>query len=371
MKVDALPRKLEVDMPPPHSNIVEAARQLSQLKFELDCKARSSPKNIPDDLHGPCTGGEYGPHFGRTFLSSILPFLPNTFSSTTPVIMNVPTTQVLGCSWRIWPDPNISQDEKDEVVAYINSDSGIVDTLYTYIPQLALFMAEEGKNRVNFCRYHSIPEIPARVLTMDYPSPGRIKIYTLSLAGGNDVWALLDGRYLQKVSHYAFVLPLMRAYGVTISDSWPDDLPPPSELVLHSPVETFRDYNKNSQIIDTKHVIEVLRKRNEYQRFESELKRCGIWQLGVSIKDALAISTTLITLSFSVFWALGDSIELIKIVSIATMAFSCGVLFVLAAPIVKTPRKYLRQKYKHPIRDGSTNSIVSARDKESVRKKSS
>lgn len=55
---------------------IKAAREFTDLKFDIDMKARDCPKNIPDDLHGPMRGGEYGPYFGMCFFNSIMPFMP-------------------------------------------------------------------------------------------------------------------------------------------------------------------------------------------------------------------------------------------------------------------------------------------------------
>lgn len=205
--------------------MVQAARDFVDLKFRIDTEGRKSPVNIPDDLHGRMSGGEFGPYFGEDFFTNIMPFLPRDCSSQKATVMAVPVAHTMGCSWRLWPAQDISMAEKESVIAYINSESGIQDTSYFYVPDLGLFFAGEGKNRVNFCRFHNIEHIPAQVYVKQYPAAEKIKVYVLGVAGGRDVWAVFDNWYVQKVSHYALALPLLRAYGVAVSHEWPKDLP--------------------------------------------------------------------------------------------------------------------------------------------------
>ncbi len=106
----------------------------------------------------------------------------------------------------------------------------IRSTSYTCIPELGLFLPDEGKNRVNFCRHHNINAIPARVYIHNYPKADRIKLYVKEETAGRDVLAVLDNRYVQKVDHYAFALPVLQAYGVIVSRKWPSDLPSTDDI---------------------------------------------------------------------------------------------------------------------------------------------
>ncbi|MEZ8238598.1 MULTISPECIES: hypothetical protein [Vibrio] len=321
--------------------VADAARRLASLKYDIDTIARKAPENIPSDLHGPAAGGEYGPHFGSDFLSSILPFLPREFSNDKQVVMNVPTDHILGCSWRVWPDPNISTIEKDEVIDYIYSESGIIDTFYTYIPELSLFLAGEGKNRVNFCRYHNIPHIPARVMIKNYPEANRIKIFTLNMAWGTDVWAVLDDRFIKKVSHFAYALPMLRAYGVSILDVWPEEWPSALELVSHSV-----DIKNNSGLIDIKLVIDRINITEEVSQYNAQSDRCGLWRTKHSIKNVIFFAIGAMLSGVVVYETNRTSNDILNTASMAIMAFASGVLFMAIAPIIKCSRSDLASKFQ-------------------------
>ncbi|MCZ5103459.1 hypothetical protein O5183_04685 [Escherichia coli] len=197
-----------------------AARELVDLKFRIDMAARGGTSGIPLDLHGRMTGGEWGPHCGLEFFCSIIPFFPRDFETCSVTEMLVPTLHTFGCNWRWWPDRYCSDKDEHYIRRHIFSDYGLKSTSYTFIPQLGLFCPSEGKNRVNFCRHHGIEYIPAQVYSHDYPEANRISVYVQDTAGGLDVWAVLDNRYVQKVTHYAFALPLLCAYGVEFPGKW-------------------------------------------------------------------------------------------------------------------------------------------------------
>ena len=321
--------------------IANAARRIVDLKFAIDTEASSYPNHIPDDLHGPSTSGEYGPHFGSGFLSAILPFLPASGTSNDCITMNVPTAYVLGCSWRIWPDPNISVQDKEEVLNYINSNSGIIDTLYTYIPELMIFMAEEGKNRVNFCRFHNIEHIPARVLVKNYPSADRIKVYVLNTVAGFDVWAVLDGRYVRKVNHYAYALPVFRAYGVEILHSWPLEFPHVNELLKHND-KRLNSYEGNVGI-DMEAVRQRLTNDEITHSSNAQLVSCSLLQLGLPLNRILTIAFILLALWLVSLFVLNSvTHELIKTLASILFGFGFGGFLMVITPILKSPKMFLR-----------------------------
>lgn len=198
--------------------MARAARDFVDLKFQIDTKASKSPESIPQGL--------YGSMRGEDFFDCVLPFRSQKWMVDEPELLNVPVTHTLGCSWRWWPDDRFINEHDERIIRdHIFSPFGIDETSYTFIPELGLFLPGEGKNRVNFCRYHNIEHIPAKVYTHHYPEPGRINLYVLDINGKRDVWAVLDNRYVQRVQHYAFALPLLSAYGVAVLHKWPRYLP--------------------------------------------------------------------------------------------------------------------------------------------------
>lgn len=314
--------------------ILVCAKRLVDLKFEIDTKGRTNPQSIPSDLHGFAHYGDYGPFFGLDFLSSILPFLPREYSGEKRT-MNVPTDLILGCSWNKWPDPNISNEEKEEVLTYINSAHGIVDTFYGHIPELGIYFAGEGKNRVNFCRYHKIPHIPAKVMDMRYPEAHRIKIYTLNLAGGQDVWAVLDDRYLQKVSHYAYALPILRAYGVLTLDKWPEDVPKPHEIIARCGA-----LNRRNSVIDLHSVLERIQLEQELEALSRQRSFCSLVQMNFSSWRPFVVATISLLLGLLLLPII-EYHEWLKSLSIMLLSFSSGIVFVLIAPIHKCFRAHI------------------------------
>ncbi|WMY75938.1 hypothetical protein RHD99_08380 [Buttiauxella selenatireducens] len=249
--------------------VAVAAREFVTHKYRIDIAGRSSPENISHDLHGFSAGGEFGPHFGLSFFCNIIPFLPSDWEPQQEEELLVPTSHTFGCSWRWWPDRYCDKEDERKIKRHIFSRFGLESTSYTFIPQFGLYCPSEGKNRVNFCRYHKIEHIPARVFTHDYPEAERISLYVLNVAGGIDVWAVLDGRYAQKISHYNYALPLLRAYGVTIYGKWPAHYPSISKL-LDNELSCREDLAFHNNVIDMKAVNDVLA-RNLSDRLDRDL----------------------------------------------------------------------------------------------------
>ncbi|WP_337263697.1 MULTISPECIES: hypothetical protein [unclassified Serratia (in: enterobacteria)] len=317
--------------------VAKAAREFVDLKFRIDTEGRMSPVNIPGDLHGSESNGEWGPFFGKDFFTSIIPFLPRVRSPAEN--MAVPVAHTLGCSWRLWPDPDISITEKEEVISYINSEHGIQDTDYFHVPELGLFFSGEGKNRVNFCRYHNIEHIPARVSVGLYPDADKIMIYVLEIAGGSDVWAVLDNRYVQKVSHYAYALPLLRAYGVAVLHEWPKDLPTLNELLQHTRY-CSDDSHFHRKVIDIRAVREVLDKAAEKKLMGGQYVRCRLIDLPLRKKYVyLAWVTVALMVAVIVWLCFRESV--IGGFLLAILAFISGIFAAMTVPILQIRNKYL------------------------------
>ncbi len=322
-----------------------AAKELVELKFKIDNRGRFSPEDVPDDLHGPYSSGDFGP-FGSTFLYNIIPFLGYAEMSPKPKVkMQVPTMQTIGCSWRIWPDPEITEVEKIKTLELLCSESQIKQTDYIYIPELQLFFAHEGKNRVNFFRFHRIETIPALVKEMHYPAPERMTVFVLDCAGGKDVWAVLDDRYVQKLSHFSYALPMLRAYGVRVCYEWSEDLPDIRELTEYL-INVDKPFDVHSRSIDLNHMQD--RKQKIQRSFErnEEFVRCCYLELDtslsfLSILKGIMLFFSLIFLLFFIVWNARD--ETIENVAMALLSFSLGVGFCVVAPIIKCKRKNLRQ----------------------------
>ncbi len=83
--------------------------------------ARDHSGYVPDDLHGPMGGGEYGPSHGMCFFNRIIPFLPRDSEVHEPEILYVPVAHTLGCSWQWWPDRYLSEEDEEGIKLHIFS----------------------------------------------------------------------------------------------------------------------------------------------------------------------------------------------------------------------------------------------------------
>jgi hypothetical protein len=313
-------------------SLIEAAQGLVDTKFRVDVAARNSPKDIPDDLHGPMRGGEYGPNFGMCFFNSIIPFLPREWEVEEPELLSVPVAHTFGCSWRWWPDRYLKDDDEMKIRNHIFSDYGIRSTSYTAIPELGLFLPHEGKNRVNFCRHHNIEYLPARVYMHHYPHAERIKLYVLDVAGGKDVWAVLDDRFVQKISHYDYALPLLRAYGVAVLGKWPEELPSLISLLEHADHCTDCD-TFHHHVLDANAVKKVVEEKELYVK-------CALLDLPVHRKYRFLVWIFLIWLMAVATWGAFDE-GIVGKASLTIFAFTSGIIAVGIAPIMKIKKKYL------------------------------
>jgi len=185
-----------------------AARAFVDLKFQIDTKARKSPESIPQGLYGSMRGDD--------FFNCVLPFCSQKWMVDEPELLYVPVTHTLGGSWRWWPDDRFINDHDERKIRdHIFSPFGIVETSYTFIPELGLFLPGEGKNRVNFCRYHNIEHIPAKVYTIIIRSrAGLIFIYSILTGRGMSGPFLITGMYKE----YSIMLLRCR-YSVLMA--WP------------------------------------------------------------------------------------------------------------------------------------------------------
>lgn len=319
--------------------MISAAKNFAALKFDIDVLGRSQPKDVPEDLHGPMNGGEYGPHFASSFFTAIIPFFPLNYESQKATVYAVPVAHTLGCSWRWWPDYKSSIKDASEIRAHILSEYGVGGTAYTWIYELGLCLPGEGKNRVNFCRHHGIEKLPARVYIEHYPAAERMEIIDLSVAGGRDVWAVLDKRYVQKVSHYAYALPLLRAYGVKISSAWPEDLPPVYTLLQYA-----RDCTNDSlfhcKVIDAEAVQQILNKVMQKVMEGDAFTRCALLQLPIRRRFIYCLVVLLISMVAYAVW--GNFKEGITGgIALAVMAFCAGILTVMMAPVLQIQQKHI------------------------------
>lgn len=148
----------------------------------------------------------------------------------------VPTSNTIGCSWR-WRRKHLNASEAQRVVGELNDADALGNgtlnpTSYSWIKPLGLIAPHEGKNRVHFFRDEGIDFIPAKIYERDYPAAERIEVFSIQENGFSTTWAVLDGRWVEKVEHPNWTLPLMRAYGAKTNAAWPSHYPDVQQVVL-------------------------------------------------------------------------------------------------------------------------------------------
>lgn len=213
--------------------MADAAQALVRNKFQIDlCASDRGAVLLAGDLHG---GGQ-GPHTGDCFLQFVIPFYRLGDRTDNYVLASVPTAHTLGCSWR-WQRRNLDDAEASRRVEQLTDTDALVDgsidcVRYTWIKPLGLIAPGEGKNRVDFFRHEGIESIPAKVYERDYPAPDRLAIYEVEKEGFKETWAVLDGRWVEKVEYPHWAVPLLSAYGVPVKARWPREFPAPEKVKL-------------------------------------------------------------------------------------------------------------------------------------------
>lgn len=204
--------------------VLSAAKNFADLKYQIDVTGRRNPAEIPNDLHGRQRSGEYdGPYGGDTFMNNIIPFMPLYPDYENLGVKYVPIANTLGRSWNWWPEHR--KHAEKEIIDFILSPEHGKEAYYHLVKELGVIIAGEGKNRVNFCRNHKIDLIPVTISQFNYPPADSIEIFFIKSHVGTDTFGVLNGRYLQRISHISYALPLLSAYGVKVYTDWPINYP--------------------------------------------------------------------------------------------------------------------------------------------------
>lgn len=326
-----------------------AVRSLVTNKYIMDkMVAEHGTAMLAGDLHG----GGYGPHEPLCFFRLVFPFVAN--DAKQPFFALVPTAHTLGCSWA-WRKSQISEEkahqalkETQDVAALISGD--IDPVIYHWIKPLGLICPSEGKNRVDLTRESGINTIPARVRERDYPDAARIKIYSVKFAGAEEPWAVLDDRWVQRIAHPRWALPVLVAYGVKFTSRWPSNYPSlhtvamafDQTLVYETSALGHPDYPNQSTVdLDT-----VAAEGN----FANEGVVCAGFELrGVTIKPRVWL-TAVITATVGTL-ALGmipnEWISL-KVAAGMGLGAALGAIALFVSPVFSTSRKRLKKAHFLP-----------------------
>lgn len=93
------------------------------------------------------------------------------------------------------------------------------------VPALGIYWAHEGKNRVQFLRDRGLSYIPANLTAYSYPAPDRIELFEERVFGRDEVWAVLDRRWVRPILIPRIGTPVLREYGVLDASRWPENWP--------------------------------------------------------------------------------------------------------------------------------------------------
>lgn len=211
--------------------LLAAVRQLVELKAAADELVRRPEAALADPGLRDLGPGSMNP---LAFLRACLPFL-GTEGTEPDEPLYVPLAQLVGESCRWLPD-NVPEGKREERLAYFlhpdRSDESKPDPAeYFSWPDLGLFAAHEGKNRVAFLRSCGVAEVPASVAAHPYPASTRIRLYTMEGHGVRETWAVLDGRWVARPPLLRLGLRLLSAYGVPAPKPWPGSYPRASDVL--------------------------------------------------------------------------------------------------------------------------------------------
>ena len=255
-----LPRLGEIASPALESAIAEMVAS----KHACDALARSH-----DPLAEIAGDGlalwrdEYHTPEGFAFYRTVFPFVEQGGRDMGAPAL-VPARRTLGDAHQRYPEV-MSKGQQAEIVAFLQHPDRSVwgnkeCAAYTWIKPLGLFLAGEGKNRVSLFQRLGIEWIPACVSTEGYPSPDRIVMHTIKEGTLLQCWAVLDGRWAENVVRPAWILPVLRAYGVKVTSRWPMEFPALREVV-RTQMEIEKDDFGHKPRID----LEAVKAREDWE----------------------------------------------------------------------------------------------------------
>ncbi|EGO0724480.1 hypothetical protein ITJ98_004413 [Escherichia coli] len=329
---------IDLDLVHLPEKLKKAAQEFVELKYQLDCKGRYNPDYIPDDLYGMAHSGDYSSVSGWTFFINIMPFVPAEKNERQ--IKYIPVEYTLGCSWRWWPEH--AENDKDKIIDFINNLEQAQSTSYTFISNLGIVLASEGKNRINFCRYHGIPKIPGNVDEVKYPEAERIIIYKVDTYDDyfgckgikSSYLAVLDDRYIQVIEHIDYALPLLREYGVNIANKWPESFPELMDIDRFA-AGSLSEYAGRRKSIDMEKVNAYVKKEKEGE----ETQKLSILDMKIKNKlFVLSVSILLLIVCFILFVEFRDGYLAQLFCGLLGMSISIFIMMVMPVFIVK--KKY-------------------------------
>ncbi|MFK8397762.1 hypothetical protein M2D07_004560 [Pseudomonas sp. BGr12] len=222
---------------------------------------------------------------------------------------------------------------------------------YALVRPLGIFAPNEGKNRVDFLREEGIEQIPADVFYIDYPSADRLKLLRVEAGAFAETWAVLDGRWVERVAHPSWAIPVLNAYGVALEQEWPGEFAPIGDVL-----EAFLGRRGNTQALGHPECrnaavvdLDTLKVRSEYQ---AERVPCPVIELRHAKVDPrlwLSAGAGLFVSTIAMMLVPAGWAE-VRLVAGIALGAAVGALVAVAAPILQVPRRTVRNQSSLPLK---------------------
>ena len=328
---------IEPIAPPASLELHEAVLHLVQNKYWLDRLAESSSMPLPMAFDS----GGYGLHEPATFYEKLFPFVPWWDRISDTVAALVPTDQTIGCSWR-WRTKHVKSGERADLVAHLTDRTNALRDCgqraqYMWIQPLGLVLPHEGKNRVDFLRDCLVEFIPARVTAYDYPAANRMRTHRVEVHGREEVWAVLDERWVQRLEHPEWVQPVLTAYGVK-QHLWPTRYPSPEDVA-----EAFSEPHGQPGFLD-KAVVDM-EKLEADQADREALVPCAIDDIAaLQLAPRFWLSLAVTVLAVGGTWlAVPQDWNDAREIAATAFGVAFGIFLAHTWPIHRAPRSMLKQ----------------------------
>jgi len=333
----AVPELPLADIP---STILRLGKRLADTKYQIDLLGKNGWAELTNNLHGMDTGGEWdGPDDALTFFSKVFPFamLP---TETEPMgIFRVPTERVISRSWSWWPE-HLHGSSEAKFLEHLNGPTAAEGTSWYFLPALGVLLAAQGQGRVNYCRYHHIPTMLARVSHLHYPPADRFRLYHVMRGQTRQSWVVYNNRYLQPVQLPRITLPALSTYGVHIG-SWPLTFPPIARVFdeLHHP-QQLGDFIAPG--LDLEAVKERMRAEKEAEKRAvkpvkmalSDMDITNIWPVSLTLSFFFILSLVIAGLTSGAGWPGG--------ISLLVCGMAGSLLLFIATPIFLVSKRHHR-----------------------------
>lgn len=218
-----------------------SVKTLARLKIEQDYLVRNTVAGkgfVEDWIKSGITCSLHP----STFARRVIPFLYwNDCDRKEVSLFRVPTEIAIGSCIKYYPESIKGGDVAKYIDGYRASSSSNRNKDQAggdYVPQLGIYIAHEGKNRVAFMRHHAEPYFLAYVYEQPYPDASRLKIVHSSLPQNQLSYCVLDDRYLQMLSPAPYSpIELLKSHGVE-EVSWRELNAPTEQFVFDAIVES-------------------------------------------------------------------------------------------------------------------------------------